>query len=69
MIRFGYLGHIHENGINDAGEVVGTYTDATGAHGFLYNNGTYTTLNDPLAANGAFLPKGSTMLARSSAII
>jgi len=31
--------------------MVGTYSDATGRHGFLYNpnnGGTYTTLNDPV---------------------
>lgn len=36
------------SGINDRGQVVGTYTDATGRpHGFLYENGTYTTLDLP----------------------
>jgi probable HAF family extracellular repeat protein len=37
--------------INDAGQIVGTYVNNTGAHGFLYNpnGGTYITLDDPLA--------------------
>ena len=35
-------------GINDAGEIVGYYVDSNGdAHGFLYSNGVYTTLNEP----------------------
>jgi probable HAF family extracellular repeat protein len=40
-------------GINDAGQIVGWYSDATGTHGFLLSGGIYTTLNDPLALNGA----------------
>jgi probable HAF family extracellular repeat protein len=38
-------------GINNAGQVVGEYSDASGIHGFLFSGGTYTTLNDPLAPN------------------
>ncbi|HET7019153.1 MAG TPA: hypothetical protein VFI58_00380 [Xanthobacteraceae bacterium] len=34
-------------GINDNGQIVGTYFDATN-HGFLLSGGTYTTLDDPL---------------------
>jgi probable HAF family extracellular repeat protein len=37
------------NGINDADEVVGYFRDGGGLHGFLYNNGTYTALDDPAA--------------------
>jgi probable HAF family extracellular repeat protein len=40
-------------GINDAGQIVGWYSDVTGTHGFLLSGGTYITLNDPLALNGA----------------
>jgi probable HAF family extracellular repeat protein len=37
-------------GINAAGQIVGQYTDASNhVHGFLYSNGTYTTLDDPVA--------------------
>ena len=42
-------------GINDAGQIIGGYTDSSGEHGFIYNHdsgGTYITLNDPLSANG-----------------
>jgi probable HAF family extracellular repeat protein len=35
------------NAANDAGETVGTYTDATGNHGFLFSGGTYTSLDFP----------------------
>jgi probable HAF family extracellular repeat protein len=35
-------------GINDAGQIVGTYTLGSGiVHGFMYHNGTYTTVNMP----------------------
>jgi VCBS repeat-containing protein len=37
------------NGINDGGDVVGSYNNA---HGFLYHNGTYTTIDAPLGVNG-----------------
>src|SRR5262245_8282024 len=41
--------------INNMGQIVGNYTDSKNGisvgHGFLYSNGTYTTLNDPSAAN------------------
>ena len=36
-------------GINNAGNVVGSYDNQ---HGFLYHNGTYTTFDDPLGVNG-----------------
>ena len=35
--------------INDLGQIVGHYDDASGNHGFLYSGGTYTTIDDPLA--------------------
>jgi len=35
--------------INDADEIIGVYYDSNNiAHGFYYNNGTYTTLDDPV---------------------
>jgi probable HAF family extracellular repeat protein len=34
-------------GINDAGQVVGLFSDSTGTHGFLNTNGALTTINDP----------------------
>src|SRR5436190_6814585 len=39
--------------MNDNGQVVGMYGDATGEYGFLYNGGTYTTLADPAATQGS----------------
>jgi probable HAF family extracellular repeat protein len=35
-------------GINASGQIVGSYSNASGIHGFLYSNGTYTALDDPL---------------------
>jgi hypothetical protein len=41
------------SGINNSDEVVGTYRDSSGlAHGFVYNQGTFTTLDDPNALPG-----------------
>ena len=38
------------NGLNALGQIVGGYFDSSGIeHGFLYYNGKFTTLNDPLA--------------------
>jgi hypothetical protein len=34
-------------GINDSGEVSGTYSDAKGTHGFVETNGNYVTIDDP----------------------
>jgi hypothetical protein len=36
------------SGVNDTDQIVGTYQDATGQHGFLESGGTFTTINDPL---------------------
>src|SRR5262249_11541444 len=38
-------------GINNAGQIVGFYADASGTHGFLLSGGAYFTLDDPLGAN------------------
>jgi probable HAF family extracellular repeat protein len=44
--------YILPTGINDRGQVVGTYYDSSfNAHGFLYSNGQYTTVDDPDEAN------------------
>jgi probable HAF family extracellular repeat protein len=44
-------------GINNQGQIVGYYLDSTSFnarfHGFLYNRGQYTTLDDPSALNTA----------------
>jgi probable HAF family extracellular repeat protein len=39
-------------GINDAGQIVGGYTNASGGHGFLYSGGIYTPIDDRLATKG-----------------
>src|SRR2546430_14067103 len=40
--------------INNAGQIVGEYIDSSNhLHGFLLSGGTYTILDDPLAAPGA----------------
>ena len=38
-------------GINDLGQIVGGYSDSSGAHGFLYSDGTYTTIDDALGTS------------------
>jgi probable HAF family extracellular repeat protein len=38
-------------GINNAGQIVGTFSDATGTHGFLNTGGVFATINVP----GAFV--------------
>src|SRR5215813_3434013 len=38
-------------GINDFGEIIGYYIDASfNTHGFILNNGVFTTIDDPNAA-------------------
>jgi probable HAF family extracellular repeat protein len=38
-------------GINDGGQIVGTYHDATGIHGYLDSGGSFTSINVPGASN------------------
>src|SRR5262245_17236474 len=38
--------------INDAGQIVGSYVNASGTHGYLYSGGTYTRVDDPFATSG-----------------
>src|SRR5262249_45202475 len=45
------VGQTLATGLNDRGQVVGTYSQQ-GQHAFLYSDGNYTTLDDPLATNG-----------------
>ena len=40
------------SGINASGQIVGTYTDSSGQHGFEYANGTFTTISGSTQANG-----------------
>ena len=43
------------DGINASGQIVGSYIDSSeNANGFLYSNGTWTTLDDPSAIDGTF---------------
>lgn len=42
------------HGINDSGQIVGFFTGATTTHGYIYDAGTYTVLDDPLATLGTF---------------
>lgn len=35
-------------GINDKGQIVGTYANASGLHGFLYDHGIFTTIDYPV---------------------
>src|SRR5260370_26613654 len=44
------------SGINDTGQIVGTYADASGVHGFLLSGGSYTTLDAPLAPQYTIAP-------------
>jgi probable HAF family extracellular repeat protein len=37
-------------GINNGGQTVGYYLNATGEHGFFYDGSTWTTLDDPNAS-------------------
>jgi probable HAF family extracellular repeat protein len=51
---------MHPGGINNAGEISGTYVDLNfgspqaGSHGFLDSGGSYVTLNEPLAFGPPF---------------
>lgn len=36
-------------GINDQDQIVGSYNTSSGIFAFLYSNGVYTTISDPLA--------------------
>src|SRR5947209_13659886 len=40
-------------GINNAGQIVGDYADASGGHGFLLSGGVFTTIDEPVAAGNA----------------
>jgi probable HAF family extracellular repeat protein len=41
----------YANGINDAGQIAGYYTDGSGTQGFLLSGGSLTTLNNPAVVN------------------
>jgi probable HAF family extracellular repeat protein len=46
------IGQTYAIGINNAGDIVGLANNVPDAHAFIYKNGTYTRLSDPLP--GAF---------------
>jgi len=49
-LSFGLHNGTQASGINDAGQIVGRYEDVNlKTHGFLYSNGGYISLDDPLA--------------------
>jgi hypothetical protein len=47
----GFTGTTEAFGVNDADQIVGSYQNATGIHGFLESGGTFITLDDPLATD------------------
>ncbi len=53
-------GGTYANGINDAGQVVGEYatTWAVNQHGYLYQDNTYTTIDDPNAGSAGTIAEG-----------
>ena len=47
-------------GINNHGEIVGDYTDASGTmHGFTYMGGVFTTVDDPAGVPGSTVINGT----------
>jgi uncharacterized membrane protein len=42
------------SGINNKGDVVGSYQNSSGVFGFLLSNGTYTTISCPAATTGTY---------------
>jgi probable HAF family extracellular repeat protein len=55
-----FPGGTQAEGINDAGQIVGHFDNATGRHGFFYNGGNFTTLDvsDPSARAGSTTASG-----------
>ena len=43
------------NDINDSGQIVGSYRDATGGHGFVDGGGAFTTINVPFNLGGGLV--------------
>jgi hypothetical protein len=58
-------------GINPAGDIVGSYTDTTGTHGFLLSGGQFTSIDVPgsLMGVGGTLPTGASAINASGEII
>jgi probable HAF family extracellular repeat protein len=56
--------------INDAGDIVGGYTDSSGNnHGFLMHKGVFTTIDDPLATGGGLAGTGPATITNSGTIV
>ena len=55
------------SGINDLGQIVGTYIDASGAFAFVYSGGVFATLDGPLGFAGFPRPSASIIWGISSA--
>jgi hypothetical protein len=51
-------------GINDSGQTVGAFSDATGGHGFVDTGGSFTAIDVPGAVGT--LARGSTTAAKLS---
>jgi hypothetical protein len=50
------------NGINNVGTIVGNYNDSNGiSHGFIYNNGNFTTLDVPASFGGVATGAAATL--------
>jgi probable HAF family extracellular repeat protein len=41
-------------GINDLGQIVGTYNTSNGTHAFIYSGGAFTTIDDPVVNSHTF---------------
>jgi uncharacterized membrane protein len=54
-ISYDYSDYSSANGINNKGQITGSYHDSTGNHGFLYHEGIFTTLNHPNAPDATGL--------------
>src|SRR5262249_58607615 len=50
-------------GINNVGQIVGSYNDASGKHGFLLSGNTFVPIDDPSADNNALIGTGTAALA------
>ena len=44
----------YPEGINKEGQIVGWYNDLSNNHGFLFSNGSFTALNDPLSTGNTY---------------
>jgi hypothetical protein len=59
----GATGGTSANGINNSGQIVGSFSDASGSHGFIDTGGSFTTIDVPGATGGT---SASATAARSS---